>query len=61
MSDIGDLIQSPDVYECFEGNTVEVEIMFDYITAQGLSPRHIYREVGICIMNLQTSALTLFS
>ncbi|KAF8630967.1 hypothetical protein AX17_005323 [Amanita inopinata Kibby_2008] len=45
LSDIGDLIQSPDVYECFDSNTVEVEIMFDYLTAQRLTPRHIYREI----------------
>lgn len=47
LSDIGDLIQSSEVYDCFDGNTVEVEIMFDYLTAQRLSPRHIYREVRI--------------
>lgn len=46
FTDIGDLIQSSDVYECFNSNTVEVEIMLDYITAQGLSPRHIYRDVS---------------
>ena len=45
LSDIGDLIQSSELYECFDGNTVEVEIMFDYLTAQRLTPRHIYREV----------------
>ncbi|KAJ3928383.1 MAG: hypothetical protein NXY57DRAFT_525959 [Lentinula lateritia] len=45
FTDIGDLIQSSDVYECFNSNTVEVEIMLDYITAQGLSPRHIYRDI----------------
>ncbi|KAF8635821.1 hypothetical protein AX15_000020 [Amanita polypyramis BW_CC] len=45
LSDIGDLVQSSEVYDCFDGNTVEVEIMFDYLTAQRLTPRHIYREV----------------
>ena len=45
MSDIGDLIQSSEVYECFDSNTVEVEIMLDYLTTQRLTPRHIYREV----------------
>jgi len=45
MSDIGDLIQSAEVYECFDGNAVEVDIMLDYMTAHRLSPRHIYREV----------------
>ncbi|KAG2361714.1 hypothetical protein BDR07DRAFT_1408933 [Suillus spraguei] len=46
MSDLGDLIQSSEVYGCFDHNTVEVDIMFDYLTTQELSPRHIYREVA---------------
>jgi E3 ubiquitin-protein ligase CHFR len=45
MSDIGDLIQSADVYECFDSNAVEVEYMIDYLVTQRLTPRHIYREV----------------
>ncbi|KAJ3500691.1 hypothetical protein NLJ89_g9681 [Agrocybe chaxingu] len=40
-----DLIQSAEVYDCFDGNTVETEIMLEYVEAQGLSPRHIYREI----------------
>ncbi|PFH53892.1 hypothetical protein AMATHDRAFT_53537 [Amanita thiersii Skay4041] len=51
MSDISDLIQSPDIYECFDSNTVEVEIMFDYLTSQRLTPRHIYREVVTYILS----------
>lgn len=49
LSDLGDLIQCGEVYECFDHNTVEVDIMLDYITAQGLTPRHIYREVWTLI------------
>ncbi|PPQ81270.1 hypothetical protein CVT25_015054 [Psilocybe cyanescens] len=45
MSTHADLIQSTEVYECFEGNTVEVEIMLEYLDAQSISPRHIYREI----------------
>ncbi|KAJ6621870.1 hypothetical protein B0H10DRAFT_2016161 [Mycena sp. CBHHK59/15] len=45
LSDVGDLIQSSAVYECFNSNTVEVEIMLDYLTAQRVTPRHIYREI----------------
>jgi hypothetical protein len=52
MADIGDLIQSADVYECFDSNTVEVEIMLDYLTSQRLTPRHIYREVCGSISSL---------
>jgi hypothetical protein len=47
MSDIGDLIQSTEVYECFDGNAVEVEIMLDYLGTQHISPRHIYGEVSV--------------
>ncbi|KAF9267310.1 hypothetical protein L218DRAFT_920010 [Marasmius fiardii PR-910] len=45
LEDIEDLIQCQDVYECFNGNTVEVDFMLDHLTAQGLTPRHIYREI----------------
>ncbi|KAL1664242.1 hypothetical protein GGF50DRAFT_55299 [Schizophyllum commune] len=51
MMDVADLIQSADVYECFDSNYVEVEIMLDYLTAQQMTPRHIYREI---VMYLQT-------
>ncbi|KAN0139832.1 hypothetical protein V8E53_002494 [Lactarius tabidus] len=44
MSDVGDLIQSTEVYECFDGNAVEVEIMLDYLGNQHITPRHIYGE-----------------
>jgi E3 ubiquitin-protein ligase CHFR len=46
MSDIGDLIQSTEVYACFDGNAVEVDIMLDYLGTQNISPRHIYGEVN---------------
>lgn len=45
FSDVGDLIQSSSVYECFNSNTVEVEIMLDYLTTQRITPRHIYIEI----------------
>lgn len=48
LSTLPDLIQSSDVYECFDGNTVEVDIMLEYLESQRLTPRHIYREVGFC-------------
>ncbi|KAL1745127.1 hypothetical protein HDZ31DRAFT_63458 [Schizophyllum fasciatum] len=51
MTDVADLIQSADVYECFDSNYVEVEIMLDYLTAQQMTPRHIYREI---VMHVQT-------
>ncbi len=47
MSDVGDLIQSTEVYECFDGNAVEVEIMLDYLGNQRISPRHIYGEESL--------------
>ncbi|KAI0322011.1 hypothetical protein OF83DRAFT_1050174 [Amylostereum chailletii] len=45
LADVGDLIQSSDVYEGFSGNAVEVDIMLDYLSAQRISPRHIYRDI----------------
>ncbi|KAH9922815.1 uncharacterized protein BXZ73DRAFT_51208 [Epithele typhae] len=45
LTDIGDLIQCGEIYESFESNTVEVDYMLDYLTAQTLSPHHIYREI----------------
>lgn len=46
LTDIGDLIECPYIYDCFDSNTIEVEIMLDYLTAQRLTPKHIYREVS---------------
>ncbi|KAL0961296.1 hypothetical protein HGRIS_006255 [Hohenbuehelia grisea] len=45
MSDVGDLLMSRELYDAFDENTVEVDIMLDYMTAQGLTPRHVYREI----------------
>ncbi|KAH9950596.1 hypothetical protein B0H21DRAFT_722413 [Amylocystis lapponica] len=45
LSDLGDLIQCGEIYEVFDNNMVEVDIMLDYLTAQRLTPRHIYREI----------------
>ncbi|KAG9315829.1 hypothetical protein JVU11DRAFT_3478 [Chiua virens] len=45
MTDVGDLIQSSEVYECFENNTVEVEIMLDYLTNGQITPRQIYCDI----------------
>ena len=47
LSDLGDLIQAPDIYECFEGNTVEVDILFDYLTENPMTPKEIYQEVRV--------------
>ncbi|KAF8237174.1 hypothetical protein L208DRAFT_1248800 [Tricholoma matsutake] len=45
MSDIADLVQSSDVYDCFDGLHVEVNFMLDYLTARRKRPQHIYREI----------------
>ena len=47
FADLGDLIQAADIYECFEGNTVEVDILFDYLTEHRMSPKQIYQEVRV--------------
>ncbi|KAH8113566.1 hypothetical protein DFH11DRAFT_1599391 [Phellopilus nigrolimitatus] len=44
LTDLGDLIQSTEVYDCFDGNTVEVDFLLDYMTSHRLSPKHIYRQ-----------------
>ncbi|KAI0269792.1 hypothetical protein BC834DRAFT_819972 [Gloeopeniophorella convolvens] len=45
MTNISDFIQSPEVYECFDGNAIEVEMMLDYLGPQNITPRSIYYEV----------------
>ncbi|CAL1713146.1 unnamed protein product [Somion occarium] len=50
MTDLGDLIQCGELYEAFDYNTVEVDIMLDYLTAQGLTPRHIYKDIIAMIL-----------
>ena len=45
FSNLGDLIQAPDIYECFEGNTIEVDRLFDYLTEHRVAPKQIYQEV----------------
>ncbi|CCM03520.1 uncharacterized protein FIBRA_05654 [Fibroporia radiculosa] len=50
LSDLGDLIQCGEIYDCFDGNTVEVDIMLDYLTFHSLTPRHIYREIVLHLL-----------
>ncbi|KAA1469939.1 hypothetical protein DENSPDRAFT_652747 [Dentipellis sp. KUC8613] len=45
MADLSDLIQSAEVYECFDGNAIEVDILLDHLSAQRITPRHIYRDI----------------
>lgn len=49
LASVGDLIQSAEVYECFDSNTVEVDIMLDYLTDRRVTPREIYRNVCSCL------------
>ncbi|EJC98998.1 uncharacterized protein FOMMEDRAFT_95139 [Fomitiporia mediterranea MF3/22] len=51
MADVLDLIQSPEIYDCFEGNTVEVELMLDYMTTQRLTPKQVYRQIAAHIQS----------
>ncbi|KAI0249647.1 hypothetical protein BJV78DRAFT_1155718 [Lactifluus subvellereus] len=53
MSNIGDLIQSTEVYECFDSNAVEVEIILDYLGTQNISPRQIYCETSLLVSIVQ--------
>lgn len=52
LSSHPDLILSSDIYECFDGNTVEVEILLEYVDSQRLTPRHIYRDVSMLLIHL---------
>ncbi|EAU85893.1 hypothetical protein CC1G_02916 [Coprinopsis cinerea okayama7 len=45
LANVGDLIESAEVYESFDGNTYEVDILFDYLRTQNKLPRQIYREI----------------
>ncbi|KAK7469384.1 hypothetical protein VKT23_003859 [Stygiomarasmius scandens] len=45
LTDLEDLIQSTDVYGCFNHNQIEVEYIIDYLSTQSLTPRYIYREI----------------
>jgi len=44
LGKLDDLIESPRFFECFDENTVEVNYLIDYMTAQSLTPKHIYHE-----------------
>lgn len=48
LSDLSDLIQCGAIYEIFDSNAMEVEILFDYLSARNITPRHIYHEVRLC-------------
>jgi E3 ubiquitin-protein ligase CHFR len=61
MTDISDLIQSTEVYECFDGNAVEVEIMLDYLGTQNILPRQIYGQVSVSPLVPEIFALFLTS
>ncbi|KAH6912790.1 hypothetical protein BKA70DRAFT_1370273 [Coprinopsis sp. MPI-PUGE-AT-0042] len=45
LSSISDLIESADVYDCFDGNNFEVDVVFDYLRTHDKTPRHLYREI----------------
>jgi E3 ubiquitin-protein ligase CHFR len=47
LGKLDDLIESPRFFGCFDENTVEVNFLIDYMTAQDLTPKHIYREVRL--------------
>jgi E3 ubiquitin-protein ligase CHFR len=45
MIDVEDMITNDKVYVKLDNCTVEVEIMLDYIGAEDITPRRIYKEV----------------
>ncbi|KIY72468.1 hypothetical protein CYLTODRAFT_367464, partial [Cylindrobasidium torrendii FP15055 ss-10] len=52
LTDVADLLQSPDVYECFQNNAYEVDLMIDYLNSRQMAPRHIYRDI---VAHIQSS------
>lgn len=60
FSDLGDMVLSADIYECFEGNTVEVERFFDYLTWHTVAPEMIYQEIVTHIQNTPEQFTPLF-
>ncbi|KXN93396.1 E3 ubiquitin-protein ligase CHFR [Leucoagaricus sp. SymC.cos] len=45
LLNVDDFIQCPYVYDCFDGNNVEVDFVIDYMRVQNITPKHIYREI----------------
>ncbi|KAK0221886.1 hypothetical protein IW262DRAFT_1315498 [Armillaria fumosa] len=45
MADLTDFVQSPEVYECFNDNHIEVDIMLDYLAVRRITPKNIYRDI----------------
>lgn len=60
LGKLDDLIESPRFFECFDENTVEVNYLIDYMTAQSLTPRHIYHEVCMYPCQLGVIGLSWF-
>lgn len=44
-ADMSDLVQSTELYECFNSNSVEVDYFIDYLMSRNIRPQKIYREV----------------
>ncbi|KZS93432.1 hypothetical protein SISNIDRAFT_485680 [Sistotremastrum niveocremeum HHB9708] len=52
LQDLSDILTSGEIYDIFEGNSVEVDILLDYLQVQNLSPRQIYRNIAEHILSL---------
>lgn len=46
VSNLAGIIQSLEVYEAFNGNTTEVEVLFDWLREDGRGPRGILFDVS---------------
>lgn len=45
MSSVLDLVQSSDIYDCFEDNFYETDVLLEYLAEERITPNRIYREV----------------
>lgn len=51
LTDLTDLVQSTEIYDCFEGNSYEVDILLEYLSSRDIKPRRILADVTsfLCI------------
>lgn len=45
LTDLTDLVQSTEMYDCFEGNSYEVDILLEYLSSRDIKPRRILADI----------------
>ena len=57
MDTVMDILGNPEIYEAFGVNAVEFDYLLDHLTSKEISPRHIYAEVGCCLLPYHTALI----